>query len=300
VKLSVVIPTRDRRDVIARTLAALARQRAPHGGWEAVVVDNGSHDATLELLTAAAEGFPVPLHVLEEPRPGPAAARNVGTRVAEGEVVLYLGDDTAPADEEFLRGHARLHADAADEWYAVVGRVAWPPGEATDFMEWAARSGVQFGYGMIDRGFVAADRFFYTSNLSIRRATVLEVGGFDERYASAALEDVDLGARLAAAGLRLWYEPELIVLHDHPTTLDASLRRTHGIGRSAALFNSVPRENPLDDPGRLRLAVLTVVRPLLRLLALLPTPPFVRTRAWGYLHQHAYVRGYREAVGARG
>lgn len=299
-KLSVVIPTRDRRDVLARTLAALSRQQAPDGGWEAVVVDNGSRDGTSELLNAVAAGFPVPFRVLQQPRPGPAAARNLGTREADGDVVVYLGDDTVPADEGFLRGHAGLHAAAGDERYAVVGRVAWPPGEATDFMEWAARSGVQFGFGMIERGFVAPDRFFYTSNLSVRRGTVLQVGGFDERYASAALEDVDLGARLQMLGLRLWYEPELIVLHHHPTTLAASLRRTRGVGRAAAMFNSVPRPNPLDVPGRLSPPALRAVRPLLQLLARLPTPAFVRARAWGYLHLDAYVRGYREAVDARG
>jgi GT2 family glycosyltransferase len=296
----VVIPTRDRRDVLSRTLAALAGQRAPSDGWDAVVVDNGSRDGTDELLGELAESFPVPLAVLREPRPGPAAARNRGIREAQGELLVFLGDDTAPADDGFLAGHARLHEEAADEWYAVVGRVGWRPAAATEFMEWVALSGVQFGYGLIERGLVPADRFFYTSNLSVRRSVVLGAGGFDERYGSAALEDIDLGARLAAAGLRLHYEPELLVFHDHPTTLDVSLRRSLVVGGAAALFNSEPRANPLPDPGPLRRVVLTASRPLLRLLARLPAPPPVRTRAWGYLHEEAYVRGYRGALGAHG
>src|SRR5690242_8788112 len=104
--VSVVIPTRDRAETLERTLDVLAAQKAPPGGFELVVVDNGSTDATADVLRRAQERLPVPLAALHEPRPGPAAARNAGVRRAAGNVILFLGDDMAPAGADLVARHA--------------------------------------------------------------------------------------------------------------------------------------------------------------------------------------------------
>src|SRR6187200_1915127 len=96
--LSVVIPTKDRADALARTLNALEGQDAGNAELEAIVIDNGSSDDTVAQVRQRTGGT-LSIRLLEQPQGGPAAARNAGVEAAKGEVLLFLGDDTEPADE---------------------------------------------------------------------------------------------------------------------------------------------------------------------------------------------------------
>src|SRR6266480_4177718 len=95
VDISVVIPTRERFGVLARTLDALAAQDPAGVSGEVLVVDNGSRDGSLERVREVADRWmgPFPLVVISEPTPGAAAARNAGVGQSRGERVLFLGDD---------------------------------------------------------------------------------------------------------------------------------------------------------------------------------------------------------------
>lgn len=295
--LSVVIPTRDRSRLLMRTLDRLAHQQPPACGFEVIVVDNGSSDDTAEIVPARAADFPAGLTFLVEPQPGPAAARNSGVRAAAGEVILFLGDDMEPRDDRLLIGHGELHAQRRDHRFAVLGRVAWHPGQPiTPFMRWL-ESGRQFAFHQLSRGPVAAEKYFYTSNVSLKRELFLAAGGFDERFPFAAVEDIELGIRLAGLGMELEYEPDLLVLHYHPTTLESSLRRAVVVGRSAALFHALQpdySDTPWRVPSRPSWSERHLPRLILRVLADLPGVPFrARRRAWNLLHAAAFADGYR-------
>jgi GT2 family glycosyltransferase len=294
--LSVVIPTKDRSVALGRTLAALEAQETGEARVEAVVVDNGSSDDTVERLRAHRSPR-VPLRVVEHPEGGPAAARNAGAAVAGGEVLLFLGDDTEPDGPDLLRAHLDLHAARPEEAYGVLGRIVWSPrNPVTPFMRWLENGGPQFHYGEIDPGPVDAATYFYSSHASIKRSMFERVGGFDARFPAAAVEDTELGVRLADAGLELDYHPELLVLHDHPTTAAQSLRRSIAVGRSAALYNRLRPERPhagVQAPHGLRWSAVRAAKPLLATLARLPLPPGVRERVWLAMTRAAYAHGYR-------
>lgn len=302
--LSVVIPTKDRAPALARTLAALEAQQLGDASVEAIVVDNGSNDETVEQVRGRAASATIPIRLLEESSGGPAAARNAGVAAANGEVLLFLGDDTEPDGPTVLRAHLDLHRTRPEEAYGVLGKITWSPrNPITPFMRWLENGGPQFHYCDIAAGPVDAASYFYSSHASIKRSLFERLGGFDVRFPTAAVEDTELGVRLSDAGLELDYHPELLVLHDHPTTPAQSKHRSVAVGRSAALYNQLQPERPhpgVQAPHGFAWSAVRATAPLLGALARLPLPKGMREGVWLGMTRAAYARGYRLGPGKDG
>jgi glycosyltransferase involved in cell wall biosynthesis len=87
--ISIVVPTRNRRDIVLRLLRSLSRQTGVEA--QLIVVVEGSTDGTLDALAKC--GLPN-LNVVHHPEPrGVSAARNAGLDRAEGEYVGFVDDD---------------------------------------------------------------------------------------------------------------------------------------------------------------------------------------------------------------
>ena len=295
--LSVVIPSKDRAPALAHTLDALDAQQVGGARVEVIVVDNGSSDGTVGQVRERAAQAKLPLRLLEQQSGGPAAARNAGIAAASGEVLLFLGDDTEPGGSDLLASHLDLHAARPQENYGVLGRITWTSRRpVTPFMRWLEDGGPQFHFGELRPGPVDASSYFYSSHASVKRSFLQRVGGFDQRFPSAAVEDTELGVRLADAGFELDYHPDLLVLHDHPTTPEQSLRRSIAVGRSAALYNRLHPDRPhpgVQQPRGLGWSAVRTAAPLLVALAKQPLPRGARERIWLAMTRAGYARGYR-------
>jgi histidinol-phosphate phosphatase family protein len=172
-----VIPTSGRPS-LAAVLAPLS------GVASAVVVVDDRRDA---------EGpLPVPagVRVVRGPAHGPAAARNAGWRACTAEWVVFLDDDVEPEDAWLARLAADLDAAAPDVG-GVQGRIIVPLPAGRRPTDWERST----------RGLETAR--WATADLAYRRAALLAVGGFDERFPRAYREDADLGLRITAAGWRI-------------------------------------------------------------------------------------------------
>ena len=237
VSFSIVIPTHDRKESIARVLAALELQRGEvQSPLEIVVVDDGSSDGTSEALAGCGAKW----RVLRQDRAGPARARNRGAEAASGDILLFLGDDTVP-EPGFLSEHQRAQTEeSASGPCAVLGYTTWDRSRmrVTPLLTHLNERGLQFGFSLIQDPENVPFNFFYTSNVSLPRQTFLGLGGFDESFPSAAWEDVEFAYR-AMQGLeplRMVYRPSARVRHDHPTTIAAFRARQYRAGMAAAVF----------------------------------------------------------------
>src|SRR5215471_12914256 len=105
-KLSVVIPTYNRRELLSRTLQTVLHQHFPAEDYEVVVVVDGSTDGTIDMLRTFNPtcGF----RVFNQPNRGQAAARNVGWKAALGELILFVDDDLM-CDPTLLQEHTLAH-----------------------------------------------------------------------------------------------------------------------------------------------------------------------------------------------
>ena len=205
-RLSVVIPTFNRRDRLARALSALERQTLPASEFEVVVVDDGSTDDSAQWL--AQRTTPYGLRVLRQTNGGPARARNAGVELARGELVLFVDDDVEP-DSALLAEHLRFHDAERD--IVVIGPLASLPHYDQPWVAWE-QAKVEQQYRAMERGdWAPTFRQFWTGNASVARQHVLDAGGFDPSYLRA--EDVELGVRLRQRGLQFRFNPAARGLH---------------------------------------------------------------------------------------
>ena len=227
--LSVVIPTKNRRENLMATLRALAKQRGLDGRFEVIVADDGSTDGSAEFVRGSVfESFDQ--RVLTLDAGGPARARNHGIAVAESDRVLLLGDDTAPTPLA-LSGHLKA---AAGREVAVQGRIDWDPEQpVTDVMSFLAPAGPQFWFRGLTEGKPVPWPQVLGSNLSAPTQWFREEP-FDERFTDACMEDTELAWRWCYRGwLTLWSEHGLCHHHHQYDDIEPFLERQSRAGRWA-------------------------------------------------------------------
>ena len=217
--VSVIVPTRDRPDLLAACACGVL-DRTDYPAIELLVVDNGSREpeamALLSRLEATAR-----VRVLR--RPGDfnfSALNNTAAAEAAGEVLLLLNNDTEVLHSDWL-DELVSHASRPDVG-AVGARLLYPDGRVQ-------HAGMLLGPGCaavhVGR-FARSDDPGYDGQLhctrdlsavtgaclALRRETFLSLGGMEERLA-VAWNDVDLCLRVRAAGLRVIWTPHAVLLH---------------------------------------------------------------------------------------
>ncbi|MDQ6839596.1 MAG: mycofactocin biosynthesis glycosyltransferase MftF [Actinomycetota bacterium] len=223
--VTTVIPVRDRVAGLAVTLGGMTDDT------DVVVVDDGSTDAAA--LQAAADLRPGPTTVLRHPQSrGPGAARNTGWRQADGDLVAFVDADVElPAS--WLTGLVPHFADPTVA--AVAPRVVAVAGSCCP--AWlAAYEAVRSPLDLGDQPAPVRPRsrvsYVPTTALVVRRRALADLGGFDEAMRTG--EDVDLIWRLAEAGWRVRYQPDMVVAHPSRQRLGAWVGQRIDYGRSAA------------------------------------------------------------------
>jgi len=222
----VVIPARDRADLLDRCLAALGTR------YPVVVVDDGSTDPAAVADVASRNGASL---LRRDVNGGPGAARNSALENVTSEFVAFVDSDCVPPPGwvEALAGHFTDPLVAA-----VAPRIF---GEAPAVGAWYGRYAA--ASGSLDLGTRAARvaprtavAYVPTAALLARRAALLAVARnrqvFDDQLRHG--EDVDLVWRLHHAGWRIRYDPAVQVVHREPGTWPALLARRYRYGTSAA------------------------------------------------------------------
>ena len=217
VMVSVVIPVLNASDVLPDQLEALTRQTYT-GVWEVIVADNGSTDDSREVATTFASRLPS-LGVLQaDDRPGPSHARNVGSREATGDLLLFCD-----ADDVVSPGWVEAMALASDDAAVLAGSGA----EARD------PHAIDPSEGRVP----GSDSFRYlpwnrSSNIGVHRSVFQALGGFDEERVLG--EDVDFCWRAQLAGHQLRFVADAFVAYRDRSTLRTAMRRQFRFGRAAA------------------------------------------------------------------
>ncbi|HEX8925929.1 MAG TPA: glycosyltransferase family 2 protein [Terriglobales bacterium] len=191
-RVSVVVSTYQRRELVLRTVSSLLRQDYPVDQTEIIVVIDGSTDGTAEALRALPGSER--LHLVEQENRGLAGARNSGLRVATGELILFLDDDML-CEQGLLRAHVEAHSGVTN--VVGLGAIYVAPESrnrlAADYFE--VTLGAPYLYMRNSPGESWPTEDWSFGNTSIRREVLDRVGGFDENFRMR--EDSELGVRLS-------------------------------------------------------------------------------------------------------
>jgi len=240
VDASVIIPTYNRSDILDRALASLVvQQKSEARATEIVVADDGSKDATSEVLDRYANIPTIRFkYTILAKNGGPAQARNEAIKLATGRILIITGDDII-SPPGYLSMHLDWHERHPNEIDAVLGRVTWPEAlQPTPFMKWLEGAGRAFYMNFADlpEDRPIAPAYFYTCNVSLKRCLCLRTGVFDESFPYASHEDLELGERLGRAGMRLFYDSTLLAEHWHILGVKSMVRRVYVMGYSAKTY----------------------------------------------------------------
>lgn len=220
---SIVIATRDRADLLARTLRSLeGLDTTVH--FEVIIADHGSTDETGALLNRFGG---LPLRRVDVPFRGESIAepKNAGGHAAQGDVLVFL-DAGMLCPPHFLTAH--LSTNAAGTPSIVAGAVVGWESEDTSDPYWRAVD--QHGLATSPPEHLADPRearwpdcvdaawmLVWGANMSLPRSAFVEHGGFDERLAGWGWDDLELAFRLGRAGIAPAYSARSWAVHyPHP------------------------------------------------------------------------------------
>ena len=229
--VSCVIVTRDRRQLLERSVASVIRYCPPE--TEIIVVDNASEDDTWQWLTNQTR---VRALRSDENR-GPGPGRNLGIRVAQGEFILFLDDDAYLVEPIIQRGLEELGRSEQ------VGAVAFPIWEAT--------------LGRLIYGGVGGPRKVFAAGGALFKKEALEAAGlFDESIRWS--EEFHLSVRMRAAGFRIVGTEGPYVMHQAATSVkhhSAAKLRQIAAGRLRSFLTSFRWPAAMIMSGRVLLGI---------------------------------------------
>jgi glycosyltransferase involved in cell wall biosynthesis len=210
--ISIVICTRNRAGSLRRTLESIGRLAPPATGWEVVVVDNNSGDATravVEEFRNASDA--VDAHYVLENRRGASFARNAGIRKARGEVIAFTDDDMI-LDRQWLVNIAEMcRQDPTIEMYFGQTHTMRPDQARIAIKEGDTEETYVFPCNPGDAG--------SSNNMIVRRTLLASVGLFDPTLGPGTTignsEDTDFTYRVLRSGTRIRYCPKVVAYHDH-------------------------------------------------------------------------------------
>jgi glycosyltransferase involved in cell wall biosynthesis len=201
--VSVVVCFRDAGPFLAEAIESVRSQT--HERWEAILVDDGSADASTQIARAAALADPSRIRYVDHPghaNRGKASSRNVGLRLAQGELVVFLDADDVLLPHKLahqaaiLDGDARRDAVYGRTWYWYPDRTAGGGRRDHPSRLWLRAPALYDPPALLVRFLTQPDAVPCLCALMARRRVLLALGGFEESI-QHLYEDQVLLAKLA-------------------------------------------------------------------------------------------------------
>jgi len=220
-KLSIIIVTRNRAEMLRKCLDSLVRQTKKPD--EVLAVDNNSNDSTKNVIGSFRKRLAI--KYIFEPRVGIPIARNTGIKSARYDIIAFIDDDCV-ADGKYVRNILDEHQKHKNE-SVILGR-SINKVKNNIFAESMDCILKENPY-LIDSKNVSFKKWFIKKNL------------FDEEFLRCS--DLELGTRLKKAGLRFYYSPCILAHHTHRPDLKSFMKQQYESGKYHYILKKKYRDN---------------------------------------------------------
>ncbi len=276
-KFSIIIPTIG-RETLPEVLQEIAKQtQEVKNEVEVIVVfdnvkPNISKNEEQKIYTTKSKSFS-------------GGSRNLGIEKSTGDILIFIGDDTIPADN-WLKKVTDFHLQNPEPNIGLLGKVSWSRELANDPFYKFLENGPQFNFSKIksqniplikgDRGILkqANWRFFYTSNISVKKEFIGNER-FSDQFTGWGFEDSEFGYRLEKKGLQLIYDKNAEVLHNHPQEWENVLKNVENSRINAQIFEQLHPEVKVLPSGFKK-----IILKLLIIVSVLVAPFSQKVRWW--------------------
>lgn len=291
-RVAVIVCTRNRAALLARTLKALADQSPSSDPFDVLVVDDHSEDETGDLVRRAADAMP-DLRLITAPRHGGlASSRNLGVQSCDAQFLLFTDDDCVPAPDWVA--HMRTALRRAP---IVAGAVESP---REGYL--ALCHNVAEFHAFLPIHPAGRVPFIAGANMALRREVIEETGPFNESLVCA--EDMEFALRARAAGYPIRFAPEAVVVHAHQRRRFGEILRYATTHAAATIQLRQAHRELLHTPLPLRSAPLLLLSaPLIALavsagvgLRAARTPRVWKTLPMVYLTKLAWCLGAAQGL----
>lgn len=255
-KVSAIIPARDAGATLGPLFQSMGR--STRQADETILVDDGSVESLEQI--ARSHGA---LFVRTARATGPGAARNLGARHANGDLLVFLDADVTVHPDTIQRLATALESDPSLS--AVIGSYDDAPGHGGF---WSRYRNLLHAWTHQTASPEAST--FWGACGAVRREAFEAVEGFPEVYARPAVEDIELGCILAKAGHRIRLDREAQVCH-HKAWSFWRMLRTDIFDRAVPWTRLILRERRMPNDLNLRHGQRLSALLALVLLGLLPT-----------------------------
>ena len=193
-KTSIIIPVRDRLNLLQECIKSLMHQTYPMHLCEIIICDDGSSEDIAPIIKQFKSG-PLSVRILRQPPRGPATARNLGIKASAAPVIIFIDSDVI-VDKGFILNLTDSLKHNPD-WVGVEANII--SSKKNDSPLWDAPGSSGAGH-------------FHTAAIAYRREALIKAGGFDETFKLPACEDVELVMRINLPG-KIGFATEAVAYH---------------------------------------------------------------------------------------
>lgn len=205
-KVSVIIPTYNRNQVLVNTIKSVLKQKFEE--YELIIVDQTiEHDKKTEKFIKNLPTKNIFYYFVTPP--SLPAARNFGLTKAKADIILYVDDDVL-LNPGFIAAHVESYKKK--EIVVVVGRIKQKDKPVSNRLLFLRKT--SFGAGSFNYPKFAYAETVQGCNMSFKKEILLKIGGFDTNYiGNAVREESDVSFKLRKKGYKILYNPEACLYH---------------------------------------------------------------------------------------